>query len=60
MPLATIDGIGPVYEDRLTKSGIADVSSLATASPDSVAEAAGVSANRARDWISQAQSLDGA
>lgn len=54
-PLAIIDGIGPVYEERLTKSGIGDLAALATASPDSIAEAAGVSANRARDWIAKAQ-----
>lgn len=54
-PLAALNGIGPVYEERLSKAGIASVESLATASPDSIAEAAGVSASRARDWIAQAQ-----
>lgn len=54
-PLARIGGIGPVYEDRLTSAGIPDVAALAAASPDSVAEAAGVSASRARDWIAQAR-----
>lgn len=58
-PLATIDGIGPVYQSRLTQSGIVDLPALAKASPDSVAEAAGVSAGRARDWISQARSRIG-
>ncbi len=58
-PLAAIDGIGPVYQERLTQSGIADIETLAKASPDSVAEAAGVSANRARDWISQARTRTG-
>lgn len=53
-PLAIINGIGPVYEERLNQSGIKDVAGLAGASPDSVAEAAGVTANRARDWIAQA------
>lgn len=55
-PLAIINGIGPVYEERLNQSGINDIPGLAKASPDSVAEAAGVSAGRARDWITQAQS----
>lgn len=59
-PLSTVDGIGPTYEDRLARSGIGDLAALAKASPDSVAEAAGVSASRARDWISQAQSHIGA
>lgn len=50
-PVDVIDGIGPVFAKRLTESGIEDVRSLAAASPDRVAEAAGVSAARARDWI---------
>lgn len=54
-PLSVVDGIGPVYEQRLNQSGIRDINGLAKASPDSVAEAAGVSANRARDWIAQAK-----
>lgn len=54
-PLATITGIGRVYEERLSKAGIKDVGALATASPDTIAEAAGVSATRARDWIAQAK-----
>lgn len=58
-PLAIVDGIGPVYEERLNASGIEDLSGLAKASPDSVAEAAGVSATRARDWIAQAKNRAG-
>ena len=54
-PLSTIDGIGPVYEERLMKSGVSSLSALSGASPDLVAEAAGVSAARARDWIAKAQ-----
>lgn len=54
-PLATINGIGRVYEERLSNAGIRDVAELSKASPDSVAEAAGVSAARARNWIAQAQ-----
>jgi len=51
----TIDGIGPTYAERLTKAGLGTVDSLAAASPDRVAEAAGVSANRARNWIDSAK-----
>lgn len=54
--LLTVDGIGPVYAERLTDAGIASLALLAEASPDSVAEAASVSAARARDWIGQAAS----
>lgn len=50
-----VDGIGPVFAKRLVEAGIKDLPTLAQASPDSVAEAAGVSAGRARDWIDQAQ-----
>lgn len=50
-PVEVIDGIGPVYARRLTEAGIADVDSLAAANPDRIAEAAGVSAARARNWI---------
>lgn len=52
--LLSVDGIGPVYAERLTESGITDLADLAKASPDLVAETAGVSATRARDWIGQA------
>jgi predicted flap endonuclease-1-like 5' DNA nuclease len=50
-PVDTIEGIGPVFAKRLSEAGIGDVDSLASASPDRVAEAAGVSAARARTWI---------
>jgi predicted flap endonuclease-1-like 5' DNA nuclease len=54
-PVEVIDGIGPVFAQRLTSAGIADVEQLATASPDSVSEAAGVSVARARTWIDKAK-----
>ena len=56
MTVDTVDGIGPVFAKRLTEAGLEDVASLAKASPDAVAEAAGVSAARARNWIELAQS----
>jgi len=52
-----IDGIGPVFAVRLRSAGIDNATKLAEASPDRVAEAAGVSAARARSWIEQAQSI---
>jgi predicted flap endonuclease-1-like 5' DNA nuclease len=52
-----IDGIGPVFAGRLKSAGIDDVSKLASATPDTIAEAAGVSGARARTWIEQARSL---
>jgi predicted flap endonuclease-1-like 5' DNA nuclease len=50
-----VDGIGPVFAQRLTSEGLGTVAGLAKASPDTVAEAAGVSAARAKSWISKAQ-----
>ncbi|MEX1124501.1 MAG: helix-hairpin-helix domain-containing protein [Acidimicrobiia bacterium] len=52
-----IAGIGPVFAVRLKGAGIDNAAKLAAASPDRVAEAAGVSAARARSWIEQAQSI---
>ena len=47
----SIEGIGPVFAKRLTEAGLGDLEKLASASPDRVAEAAGVSAARANKWI---------
>ncbi|MFB6165228.1 MAG: helix-hairpin-helix domain-containing protein, partial [Haloarculaceae archaeon] len=49
-----VDGIGPTYADRLRAAGIETIADLADADPEAVAEAADVSASRARDWIDQA------
>jgi predicted flap endonuclease-1-like 5' DNA nuclease len=57
-PVTAIDGIGPVFAQRLTDSGIGDVATLAGSSPDQVAEAASVSAARARSWIELAEQHD--
>jgi predicted flap endonuclease-1-like 5' DNA nuclease len=54
-PVEAIDGIGPVFAQRLKSAGIGDVERLVAASPDSVSEAAGVSVARARTWIEKAQ-----
>ena len=54
-PVQTIDGIGPVFAERLTQAGLRTVADLASASPDRVAEAASVSTARARNWIELAQ-----
>lgn len=56
-PIEMVDGIGPVLAGRLRSAGIEDIGKLAASSPDTVAEAAGVSAARARAWIEQARSL---
>ena len=53
-----IGGIGPVFAGRLKAAGIDSPKKLASASPDKVAEAAGVSGARARSWIEQARNID--
>jgi predicted flap endonuclease-1-like 5' DNA nuclease len=57
MAIDVVDGIGPVLAERLKGAGIDDVSKLAGSTPDTIAEAAGVSGARARVWIEQARSL---
>jgi predicted flap endonuclease-1-like 5' DNA nuclease len=56
--IEVIDGIGPVFAVRLKTAGITNAAKLAVASPDRVAEAAGVSAARARSWIDQARTIN--
>ena len=50
-PVDVIDGIGPVFAERLSRAGLGEVAALAAATPDQVAEAASVSTARARNWI---------
>ena len=54
--LTLIKGIGPVYRDRLTESGIHSFSDLGAADPDAVAETAGTSVSAAQGWVLSAQS----
>ncbi len=53
--LTTIEGIGPVYAERLAAAGIENAAALVEAGPDAVASAAGVSASRASAWIESAR-----
>ena len=55
IPVDTVDGIGPVFAQRLTAAGLGSVADLAEASPDAVSEAASVSVARANSWIDQAK-----
>ena len=57
--LSEITGIGPVYKARLVEAGIGSFAALAAADPASVAEAAQVPVDRAKDWIEQAAGLTG-
>ena len=53
--LTRIKGIGPAYGERLAAAGIATSEVLASSEPSRVAEVAGVSEARAREWIAQAK-----
>lgn len=55
--LSEVKGIGPVYRARLEQAGISTFAAMVKAGPDRVAEAAGVTADRAADWLSQAAAL---
>lgn len=52
--LTLIKGIGPVYRDRLTESGVHSFSELAEASAMDIAEAAEVSESTAQGWVQAA------
>ena len=53
--LTTIEGIGPVYAERLAAAGIENASKLADTDAAAVAAAAGVSESRAAGWIVSAR-----
>lgn len=57
--LTRVRGIGPVYRARLNEAGITTFAELADAGPAAVIEAAGVTSERAADWIAQAGTLAG-
>ena len=52
--LTAINGIGPVYAERLRRAGIDTVGALASADPGAVGDAAQVSPERATAWIEEA------
>ena len=55
--LTEVKGIGPVYAERLAQSGITTFAGLAATDAAVVAEAAGVTEDRAADWTSHAAQL---
>lgn len=55
-PVDSIRGIGPAYAERLAEIGIDDVSDLAAADVEEVAEGTSVGEKRAADWIDRAKS----
>ena len=52
--LELIEGLGPTFRERLNEAGIRTIDELAGTDPDTVAEAADVSHERAEEWIEQA------
>ncbi len=55
--LTTVKGIGPVYADRLSASGIHSFSDLAGAEAQHVADVAATSVSVAETWVRSADSL---
>jgi YVTN family beta-propeller protein len=55
--LTEIKGIGDATARRLEKIGIDSVEALAEAAPDKVMELKGISASKARQWVSAAKKL---
>jgi len=55
--LTAVRGIGPVYRARLAEAGLVSCAALGAADPGVVAAAAGVTEERAADWIAQAAAL---
>lgn len=61
LPVELVDGIGPTFGSRLREAGLGDLSDLAAASPEEIAELAStdavtVSADRAAEWLERAAS----
>jgi predicted flap endonuclease-1-like 5' DNA nuclease len=55
--LEEVSGIGPTYAERLRRSGIRDVSQLATRDPETISEVSGASTGRTETWVEQARDL---
>jgi polyhydroxyalkanoate synthase len=55
--LDQIPGIGPAYADRLREAGVATVSGLAAAEPETLADCIDVPASRVADWVDHATEL---
>ena len=53
--IEAVSGIGPTYGERLREAGIGGVVDLSEADPEYVAETAGVSVDRARGWVENAE-----
>lgn len=54
--ITEVEGIGPVYAERLATAGIEGLAGLAGADPMTVAEAAGIPHERAEAWVAEAAS----
>lgn len=53
-PLTDISGIGDSYAERLAEAGVTSVRSLATASPELLADVTGISKERLQGWHHEA------
>lgn len=55
--LTLINGIGPVYRDRLVAAGIETFAALGASESEEIAETAGTSSSVAAGWVKSAQSM---
>ena len=53
-PLTDVSGIGESYADRLAEAGVTSIRSLATASPELLADVTGISQQRVERWHREA------
>jgi predicted flap endonuclease-1-like 5' DNA nuclease len=53
-PLTDISGVGDDYADRLAEAGVTSIRSLATASPELLADVTGISQQRLQRWHREA------
>jgi predicted flap endonuclease-1-like 5' DNA nuclease len=56
-PIEGVSGLGETYRSRLKEEGIGTLPALAESDPATVADAAGVTDKKAREWVDRANEL---
>lgn len=56
-PVTDVKGVGPAMAEKLEKAGITTLQELADADPAKVTEAASVSADKAKHWVTDAKAI---
>ncbi len=55
--LTEVNGIGPVYAERLRAAGVTSFAAIAASTETALAEAAGIAESRVSDWRAAARQL---